>query len=152
MSKVRDKVCDELEIANSLLDEGEAIQGELVKSANTEISEISEHINHILEDYADTRDVLKSLVEKAEIALDGILHLAKESESARVYEVASNLVRTISDVSKEVVQLHKTMRELQKETKEIEKAKNEVVNNNLFVGTSADLDKLIQKTLLGKSD
>lgn len=157
MSKVRKQVCDALGIledAHGVLDETEVIDGELIEaeSPNRDVV-IREPMfeDDLLNDYRETRETLKSLISKAEIALDGILHLAKESEQARVYEVAGSLVKTISDVSKELVSLHKTMKEIKKEQeKKEDSTKAGDTHQHLHI-TMADFQKMIEDRNKGDS-
>jgi hypothetical protein len=68
------------------------------------------------------------------------MDVAKQSESPRAYEVVTNLIKTMVDANKDLLQLAKTRKEL--EAREPEKA--QVTNNNLFVGSSAELLKMIK--------
>lgn len=91
-------------------------------------------------DYEYARRNLYDVIEKGSSALEDIMDVAKQSESPRAYEVVTNLIKTMVDANKDLLQLAKTKKEL--ETKEPEAAK--VTNNNLFVGSSAELLKMIK--------
>jgi len=81
------------------------------------------------------------MIEKGNIAIDGILMLAKESESPRTYEVAAQLIKTMTEANKDLLSLRKQKRELEKE----EPAKqNNTTNNNLFIGSTAELAKMLK--------
>lgn len=69
-------------------------------------------IDDVRADYHSTRQTLKGLIGKAEKALEGIMLVANEGEHPRAYEVASTLIKTIADVSKDLLELQKTVREL----------------------------------------
>lgn len=92
------------------------------------------------EDYEYARRNLYDVIEKGSSALEDIMDVAKQSESPRAYEVVTNLIKTMVDANKDLLQLAKTKKEL--EAKEPEAA--QVTNNNLFVGSSAELLKMIK--------
>lgn len=92
------------------------------------------------EDYEYARRNLYDVIEKGNNALEDIMDVAKQSESPRAYEVVTNLIKTMVDANKDLLQLAKTRKEL--EAREPEKA--QVTNNNLFVGSSAELLKMIK--------
>lgn len=91
-------------------------------------------------DFEYARRNLYDVIEKSNHALEDIMDIAKQSESPRAYEVVTNLIKTMVDANKDLLQLSKTRKEL--EAKEPEKA--QVTNNNLFVGSSAELLKMIK--------
>jgi len=92
------------------------------------------------DDYEYARRNLYDVIEKGNNALEDIMDVAKQSESPRAYEVVTNLIKTMVDANKDLLQLAKTRKEL--EAKDPEAAK--VTNNNLFVGSSAELLKMIK--------
>ena len=98
----------------------------------------------ITKDYEYTRGNLYSLIEKGQEAINGILELAQETEQARAYEVAGQLIKSVADATDKLM-------ELQKRLKEVEEEKQtkgpSTVNNALFVGSTADLAKLLKKGL-----
>lgn len=97
--------------------------------------------NSTEEDFEYARKNLKDMIEKGNIAIDGILMLAKESESPRTYEVAAQLIKTMTEANKDLLSLRKQKRELEKE----EPAKqNNTTNNNLFIGSTAELAKMLK--------
>ena len=90
-------------------------------------------------DYKYTRDTLYGLVERGQDAIEGILDLAKESEHPRTYEVAGQLIKTVSETSEKLLQIQKMMDDLQDT-----KPKGNTTNQ-LFVGSTAELQKLLKK-------
>ena len=92
------------------------------------------------DDYEYARRNLYDVIEKGNNALEDIMDVAKQSESPRAYEVVTNLIKTMVDANKDLLQLAKTRKEL--EAREPEKA--QVTNNNLFVGSSAELLKMFK--------
>ena len=95
----------------------------------------------IEKDYEYTRGNLYSIIEKGQEAIYGILELAQESEMPRAYEVAGQLIKSVSDATDKLMDLQKKL----KDVKEEQQAKGpSTVNNALFVGSTADLAKLIK--------
>ena len=90
-------------------------------------------------DYKYTRNTLYGLVERGQDAIEGILDLAKESEHPRTYEVAGQLIKTVSETSEKLLQIQKMMDDL-----EDDRPKNQTTNQNLFVGATAELQKLLK--------
>ena len=87
-------------------------------------------------DYDYARENMHDLIDKGQEALQGILDVANMSQHPRSYEVAATLIKTLSDVNKDLLQLAKTKKEIDKEDGVDSPQK---VTNNLFVGSTADL-------------
>ena len=83
-----------------------------------------------------------SLVEKGQEAVDGALDVAQQSDSARAYEVAGQLIKHVADTADKLIDLQKKMKEID-EVKE--KNTTNVTNNSLFVGSTADLQKMLKQ-------
>ena len=92
-------------------------------------------------DYEYARRNLYDLIEKGQDALDEIIDIAKQSQQARAFEVATNLIKTMAETNKDLMALAKTQKEL---TQESPTGPNKTVNNNLFVGSTSDLLKMIK--------
>jgi len=92
-------------------------------------------------DYDYTRGNLYSIIEKGQEAIDGILELAQESEMPRAYEVAGQLIKSVSDATDKLMDLQKKLKDVNAEEKQ---GPTSVTNNALFVGSTADLAKLIK--------
>ena len=95
----------------------------------------------IEKDYDYTRGNLYSIIEKGQEAIDGILELAQESEMPRAYEVAGQLIKSVSDATDKLMDLQKKLKDVNEETQS--KGPN-TVNNALFVGSTAELAKLLK--------
>ena len=91
-------------------------------------------------DYKYQRENFYNLVEKGSTAIDGILELAKESEHPRTYEVAGNLIKQVAEVTEKLGDLQEKMRKL----KEVPANAPKNVTNALFVGSTAELQKMIK--------
>ena len=96
--------------------------------------------NDVDEDYEYQRENFYNLVEKGQTAIEGILELAKESEHPRTYEVAGNLIKQVSEVTEKLGDLQEKMRKL----KEVPNNAPQSVTNALFVGSTAELQKILK--------
>ena len=96
----------------------------------------------VTNDYEYTRGNLYSIIEKGQEAINGILELAQETETPRAYEVVGHLIKNVSDATDKLLDLQKKMHELEQDTK---KQAPTTVNNALFVGSTAELSKLLNK-------
>ena len=102
----------------------------------------------IEKDYEYTRGNLYSIIEKGQEAINGILELAQESEMPRAYEVAGQLIKSVSDATDKLMDLQKKVKEVNEE----EKSKGpSTVNYALFVGSTAELAKMIKESDLSSS-
>ena len=99
----------------------------------------------IRKDYEYTRGNLYSIIEKGQEALDGIMELAQESASPRAYEVAGQLIKSVSDTTDKLIDLQKKVKEVDEEKA---KAPSQVTNNALFVGSTSELSKMLKKGFL----
>ena len=95
-------------------------------------------------DYKYQRENFYNLVERGQDAIEGILEIAKESEHPRTYEVAGNLIKQVAEVTEKLGDLQEKMKRL----KEVPNTAPKNVTNALFVGSTAEL----QKMLKGKTD
>ena len=95
----------------------------------------------VKQDYETSRAALHMLVMKGQEAVDGILDVARASDHPRAYEVAGQLIKNVGDVADKLIDLQGKMKELDKE----EKKGPSTVNNTMFVGSTADLQKMLKK-------
>ena len=99
----------------------------------------------IKKDYDYSRGQLYDVIEKGQEALSGILDVANNTDHPRAYEVAGQLLKSVSDATEKLMALQQKMQDLE----EGPKSKQKVTNNNaLFVGSTAELSKLIKQGLL----
>jgi hypothetical protein len=92
-------------------------------------------------DFTYARENFYNVIEKGTQALEDMLDVAKASEHPRAYEVVSTLMKTLVDANKDLVDLGKKKAELEKKD---ESNATQVTNNNMFVGSTADLQKLLK--------
>ena len=95
----------------------------------------------IEKDYEYTRGNLYSIIEKGQEAINGILELAQESEMPRAYEVAGQLIKSVSDATDKLMDLQKKLKDVNEEK---ESKGPTTVNNAVFVGSTAELQKLLK--------
>jgi len=97
--------------------------------------------NDLKKDYEYTRGNLYSIIEKGQEALNGILELAQESEMPRAYEVAGQLIKNVADATDKLIDLQKKLKDIDEQ-----KVKGPTnVTNALFVGSTAELSKLLKQ-------
>ena len=95
------------------------------------------------DDYEYARNNLKGLIENGKEVMQNIMYVAKESESPRSYEVVGQLSKTLAETNKDLLELAKKSKEL-KTKKEDTPSGGTQIQNALFVGSTAELQKLIK--------
>lgn len=112
------------------------------KTTDEKIQQIKSTSEDIRKDYEYTRGNLYSIIEKGQEAINGILELAQESEMPRAYEVAGQLIKNVSDATDKLMDLQKKLKDVNEE----KEAKGPTtVNNALFVGSTAELQKMLKQ-------
>ena len=107
---------------------------EVVKNSREEKTDLKR-------DYEYTRGQLYSLIEKGQEAIDGIMEISQETGSARAYEVTGQIIKSVADATDKLLDLQKKLRDIEEPK---EKGPNNVTNA-LFVGSTAELQKLLKK-------
>ena len=128
------------ELNKSFNTSDDIIQPEVIEK---KIEKVKEGVDDVKKDYEYTRGNLYSIIEKGQEALNGVLELAQESEMPRAYEVAGQLIKNVADATDKLL-------DLQKKLKDVEEEKQKgpsTVNNALFVGSTADLAKMLKSGL-----
>jgi hypothetical protein len=100
----------------------------------------TKHDDDITKDYTYARENLYDVIERGTEALDYLLELAKASEHPRAFEVVGSLTKTLVDANKDLLDIQQKVKKL----KEEDKPEPQNVTNALFVGSTADLQKLIK--------
>lgn len=95
----------------------------------------------VKDDYEFSRDTYKNLIKTGVNSLDVLAELARESEHPRAFEVLSTTIKNLGDTTEKLMTLQKSKKELNKEEKEEEQKR--VTNNNVFVGSTTDLQRLL---------
>lgn len=114
---------------------------EMITQANSEVSVDAS------KDYEYTRGQLYTLISQGQEAVQGALEVAQESGHPRAYEVAVNAMKQVSDMTDKLIDLQHKMKNLGKEDK---KSTPTTVNNTMFIGTTADLQKMIKDAAKNK--
>ena len=110
----------------------------------TEQKAIKPYEPELNKDYRDVRDNLHHIIDSGQVAIEGILRVASEGESPRAYEVVSQLIKSVSEANKDLIDLHKKMKDIKKEDPDTQQAHN-ITNNTLFVGSTKELQDMVKK-------
>jgi len=113
---------------------------DVIKESKKELKKLEREKPDSVRDYEYTRGNLYSLIEKGQEALDSILEVAQEGQQPRAYEVVSQLLKNVADTTDKLIELQLKTKELNAE----EKKGPSTVNNALFVGSTAELQKLLK--------
>ena len=133
MSDIDDKLNEVLNIVPEVMEPTE------IATVETQIAVPEDKDAEV--DFDTGRENLYKMLEKGNDAIDGILALAKEGEHPRAYEVAGQLIKTVADVSKDLM----AMQEKLKKLKEVPNTGPKSVTNALFVGSTTELTKLLKE-------
>ena len=92
-------------------------------------------------DYNTVRKNLRELVDCGKGALDGIMTVALEGDSPRAYEVVAQMIKTLAEANREVLDLHDRVKKIRK----TENTTNNVSNttNSIYVGSTKELQDII---------
>ena len=113
---------------------------DVIKESKKELKKLEREKSDSVRDYEYTRGNLYSLIEKGQEALDSILEVAQEGQQPRAYEVVSQLLKNVADTTDKLIELQLKTKELNAE----DKKGPSTVNNALFVGSTAELQKLLK--------
>ncbi len=141
MTKKYDKLDETFDV------EPTEVKVEKIEKVDTKVEAIRSQSEDIKKDYEYTRGNLYSIIEKGQEAIDGILELAQESEMPRAYEVAGQLIKNVADATDKLLTLQQKLKDVneEKDTKG-----PTTVNNALFVGSTAELQKLLKQQTTDK--
>ena len=141
--KIDDKLSDVFDIEPAQRSTGEVIELQPQPIVNQKNEKIEA-------DYDYTRNNLYSLLQKGQDALLHALEVAKQSEHPRAFEVVGNLMKQLADVNEQLMQLHQRKQKLDTPGKDASGETKQVTNNNaIFVGSTSDLNKIIQNMTKG---
>jgi hypothetical protein len=113
--------------------------GEIITTGNTKIED----------DFDTSRNNLRILLQQGQEALQKSLDVAMQSEHPRAFEVVGNLMKQLADVNQQLMDLHQQKQKLDEPSK-AEKSKQVTNNNAIFVGSTAELNKLIKNMAKGE--
>lgn len=144
MSKNFDAINDSLDIESS------SVSKEIVPTSSKISKTPQKGDDESDYDYDYTRGQLYNLIEKGQEAIDGILDIAQQSDSPRAYEVAGQLIKSVGDVTDKLLDLQQKMKKLKEE--EPKGPKSITNNNTMFIGSTAELQKLLKQNLQSAED
>lgn len=129
-------------------------EGEVITSAGEVVLPKTNNQNEKIEqDYERTRNNMYALLQQGQDALFHALEVAKSSEHPRAFEVVGNLMNQLADINEQILKMHETKRKLDAPTagkENAEQAKTVTNNNAIFVGSTSELNKMIQKLNSGE--
>ena len=96
----------------------------------------------IINDYKFSRDTYKELISTGMGSLDSLAEIARESEHPRAFEVLAKSIKDIGDVTDKLMSLQKNKQDLVDKKEE----KSKVTNNNMFIGSTTDLQRMLLNT------
>ena len=128
------------------LDDAFNVESSIVSADKNDVVKKPERLtkDDIQKDYEYTRGNLYSIIEKGQEAINGILELAQESEMPRAYEVAGQLIKSVSDATDKLMDLQKKLKDVNEEQQQKGPS---TVNNALFVGSTSELSKILKSGL-----
>lgn len=112
---------------------------------------MSDSDSNVDDDYTFSRSTYYSLIMKGQEALDAMSEVAQETEHPRAFEVLGNMIKQISDVNDKLMDLNKKRKEM-KIKSQLPATTTGVTNNNLFVGSTTDLQRLLRDQLESPSN
>jgi Terminase DNA packaging enzyme len=113
-------------------------QGDIISPVNDKVED----------DYEVSRNNMRVLLQQGQEALNSALEVARQSEHPRAFEVVGNLMKQLADINQQLLDLHQQKQKLDAPK---EASKKEVTNNNaIFVGSTAELNKLIKNMAKGE--
>lgn len=101
-----------------------------------------EKYENVDDDFEYSRRTYYDLIEKGQGALEEMMEVAKQLEHPRAFEVVSGMIKNISDVNDRLMDLHKKKKDYNK--KDTPKSVDGTTNNNLFVGSTVELQRMLQ--------
>ena len=129
------------DILDEILDVEESTAELVEKKPNTLTVKRDDTLEDVDTDYKYQRENFYNLIERGQDAIDGILDVAKNSDHPRAFEVAGNLISQVADITEKLGKLQASMKRL----KEVPNNAPKNVTNALYVGSTAELQKLLKK-------
>jgi len=129
------------DILDEILDVEESTAELVEKKPDTLTVKRDNTLDDVDTDYKYQRENFYNLIERGQDAIDGILEVAKQSDHPRSYEVAGNLISQVADITEKLGKLQSAMKRL----KEVPNNAPKNVTNALYVGSTAELQKLLKK-------
>ena len=138
MTKIEDKINEILDISP----ENKPTLESLIRIDNASVPRVEDkNKTDIDNDYKYSRDNYYDLIQKGQEAIEGILEIAKEGQHPRAYEVAGQLITNVAQTVDKLQDLQKKLKDL----KDLPKTANQNIKNALFVGSTAELQKMLKR-------
>tara|TARA_R110002110_G_scaffold181320_4_gene387559 strand:+ start:584 stop:1078 length:495 start_codon:yes stop_codon:yes gene_type:complete len=137
--KPKKTVDDKLSEALDIDFEKEEKEEKEIKTSNQNITHVEVNANDSEKDYWLVRRNMKELISTGEDAIEGILKVATEGDSPRAYEVAAQMIKTVSEANKDLIDLHQKMKAINKEEVNV----HNTTHNSLYIGSTKELQNLI---------
>ena len=138
MSKLEDSVNEILGLEPKQTTEVSVTDFEQPKPVVRKVDESKTDVDN---DYDYSRENYYNLIERGQEAIQGILDIAKEGQHPRAYEVVGQLIGQVAQVTDKLQDLQKKLKDL----KELPKSANTQIKNALFVGSTAELQKMLNR-------
>ncbi len=123
------------------MDKKQQISDRLAKNLpqknKTDVQKIPVDIKDIKDDYEFSRETYKDLIRTGTLSMDAMAELARESEHPRAFEVLSNHIKNMGEVTDKLMKLQKAKKDLSQDND------RQVTNNNVFVGSTSDLQRML---------
>jgi flagellar biosynthesis/type III secretory pathway chaperone len=148
MTKKYDKLNEVFNVSGEIV--SSEVEEQCDKINNKNDSKIENLTTDIRKDYNYVRGNMYSIVEKGQEALNSALELAQETDSPRAYEVVGQLIKNISDSAEKIIELQKKIKDIEDDSSSKKGPTN--VTNALFVGSTAELSKLLKNKLNDTED
>ena len=130
MKDFEDKLNDLLELPSDIAIAKEPLERKVINSDENDLDN----------DYKYARENMYNIIERGQDAIDELLQDARDSGNARMYEVVGQLIKTVGEQNKDLVNLHKQVKDITNE----QKSSPNNVTNALFVGSTAELQKMLK--------
>lgn len=125
----------------SEIDDNEIVEFSSIPNSTHELSTLLDY--DLKSDYEKTRDNIDQLIAKGTEAVDDMLAIARQTEKARDFEVAGNMIKTIVDANKELLEIQKKMRDITGKKENL----TQNIKNAVFVGSGKDFIKSIKQEI-----
>ena len=135
MKTVNEKLDDALELSGEIITVGSNLPERIQVDNQTDEENLDTDLKY-------TRENLYNLIERGTDAIEDLVQVAKESEHPRAYEVVGQLLKTVSETNGKLLEIHKIKKDITREEREVS-IKSQNVTNALFVGSTAELQKLL---------
>jgi hypothetical protein len=121
-------------------------ESSIVKKIETSLLSPEKLEKDLSRDYGSVRSNMKDLIIQGQDAIEGILNVANDTDSPRAYEVAAQMIKAVSEMNKDLLDMHNKVKTIRQE--------NVTVNNNttnaVYVGSTSELQDLINASRSSK--